>query len=43
MICFAMKSNSNLAVIRTLAGLGSGFDVVSAGELARTAAPFSSR
>jgi diaminopimelate decarboxylase len=38
MICFAMKSNSNLAVIRTLAGLGSGFDVVSAGELARTIA-----
>ena len=37
-ICFAMKSNSNLAVIRTLAGLGSGFDVVSAGELARTIA-----
>ena len=26
LICFAMKSNSNLAVIRTLAGLGSGFD-----------------
>ena len=38
MVCFAMKSNSNLAVIRTLAGLGSGFDVVSAGELARTLA-----
>lgn len=38
LICFAMKSNSNLAVIRTLAGLGSGFDVVSAGELARTIA-----
>jgi len=38
LICFAMKSNSNLGVIRTLAGLGSGFDVVSAGELARTIA-----
>lgn len=38
LICFAMKSNSNLAVIRTLAGLGSGFDTVSAGELARTIA-----
>jgi diaminopimelate decarboxylase len=38
LVCFAMKSNSNLAVIRTLAGLGSGFDVVSAGELARTIA-----
>jgi diaminopimelate decarboxylase len=38
LICFAMKSNSNLAVIRTLANLGSGFDVVSGGELARTIA-----
>ncbi|KAB2668815.1 MAG: diaminopimelate decarboxylase [Verrucomicrobia bacterium] len=38
LICFAMKSNSNLAVINTLAGLGSGFDVVSGGELARTIA-----
>ncbi|MFM7103447.1 MAG: diaminopimelate decarboxylase [Verrucomicrobiota bacterium] len=38
LVCFAMKSNSNLAVIRSLAGLGSGFDVVSAGELARTIA-----
>ncbi len=37
-ICFAMKSNSNLAVIRTLGNLGSGFDVVSGGELARTIA-----
>jgi diaminopimelate decarboxylase len=38
LICFAMKSNSNLAVIRTLAKLGSGFDVVSGGELERTIA-----
>lgn len=38
LICYAMKSNSNLAVIRTLANLGSGFDTVSAGELARTMA-----
>ena len=38
LICFAMKSNSNLSVIRTLANLGSGFDVVSGGELARTIA-----
>lgn len=38
LICYAMKSNSNLAVIRTLANLGSGFDVVSGGELARTIA-----
>lgn len=38
LICFAMKSNSNLAVIRTLAGLGSGFDTVSAGEIQRVVA-----
>ena len=30
-ICFAMKSNSNLSVIRTRADLGSGFDIVSDG------------
>ena len=34
-ICFAVKSNSNLAVLRALARLGSGFDIVSAGELGR--------
>jgi len=38
MVCFAMKSNSNLAVIRTLADLGSGFDTVSAGEIQRVIA-----
>jgi diaminopimelate decarboxylase len=38
MICYAMKANSNLAVIRTLANLGSGFDIVSAGELKRVIA-----
>ena len=32
-VCFAMKSNSNLAVIKTLADLGAGADVVSNGEL----------
>ncbi len=32
LICFAMKSNGNLAVIRTLARLGAGIDVVSVGE-----------
>ena len=32
-ICFAVKSNTNLAVIRTLVGLGAGCDVVSGGEL----------
>ena len=38
MICFAMKANSNAAVMRTLARLGSGFDVVSEGELRRVIA-----
>jgi diaminopimelate decarboxylase len=38
MICFAMKANSNLAVMRTLAKLGSSFDVVSSGELQRVIA-----
>jgi diaminopimelate decarboxylase len=35
LICYAMKANSNAAIIRTLARLGSGFDVVSEGELQR--------
>ncbi|MCW5557833.1 MAG: diaminopimelate decarboxylase [Verrucomicrobiae bacterium] len=38
LICFALKSNSNLAVIRTLADLGAGFDTVSAGEIQRAIA-----
>ena len=33
-----MKSNSNLSVLRTLANLGSGFDIVSGGELQRVIA-----
>src|SRR3989338_3837986 len=33
LICFAMKSNDNLAVLRTLANQGAGFDIVSVGEL----------
>lgn len=37
-ICFAVKSNSNLAVIRTLAAMGAGADVVSGGELRRALA-----
>lgn len=32
-ICFAVKSNGNLSILRLLAKLGSGFDVVSGGEL----------
>lgn len=38
LICFAMKSNSNQAVLRTIANLGGGFDVVSEGELRRAIA-----
>src|SRR5262245_36911568 len=38
LICFAMKANSNAAVMRTLANLGSGYDVVSEGELRRVIA-----
>jgi len=38
LVCFAVKSNSNLAVLRTLADEGSGFDIVSGGELARVIA-----
>jgi len=32
-LCFAVKSNGNLAILQHLAGLGSGFDIVSGGEL----------
>src|SRR5260370_31690980 len=38
LICFSVKANSNAAVMRTLASLGSGFDVVSEGELRRVIA-----
>ncbi len=38
LICFAMKSNSNQAVLRALANLGSGYDIVSEGELRRVVA-----
>ncbi len=34
-ICYAVKANSNLAVLQILAELGAGFDIVSGGELAR--------
>ena len=34
-VCYAVKANSNLAVLNVLARLGSGFDIVSGGELAR--------
>jgi diaminopimelate decarboxylase len=35
MICYAIKANSNLAVLNMLAKLGAGFDIVSGGELER--------
>ncbi|MGL6180578.1 MAG: diaminopimelate decarboxylase [Aestuariivirga sp.] len=38
MICYAMKANSNQAVISTMAALGAGMDVVSEGELRRALA-----
>ena len=38
LICYAVKANSNLAVLRLFAGLGSGADVVSEGELRRALA-----
>ena len=37
-ICFAVKANSNLAVLRILRELGAGADIVSAGEMARALA-----
>jgi diaminopimelate decarboxylase len=37
-VCFAVKANSNLAVLNVLARLGAGFDIVSAGELERVLA-----
>ncbi len=38
LICFAVKANSNLAVLNLFARLGSGFDIVSVGELERVIA-----
>ena len=35
LICYSVKANSNLAILNLLARLGSGFDVVSGGELER--------
>ncbi len=35
LVCYAVKANSNLAVLNVLAKLGSGFDIVSLGELER--------
>lgn len=38
LICYAVKANSNIAVINLMARLGSGFDIVSGGELERVLA-----
>src|ERR1700682_1284098 len=38
LVCYAMKANSNQSVLRTLARLGAGADVVSGGELKRALA-----
>ena len=35
LVCYAVKANSNLAVLNTIANLGGGFDIVSGGELYR--------
>lgn len=38
LVCYSVKSNSNLAVLNLLSKLGSGFDIVSGGELERVIA-----
>ena len=38
LICYSLKSNSNQSVLRLLAGMGGGFDIVSGGELQRVIA-----
>ena len=38
LVCYAVKANSNIAILRLLASLGSGFDIVSGGELERVLA-----
>lgn len=38
LVCFSVKSNSNLAVLKILGDLGAGFDIVSGGELSRVIA-----
>jgi diaminopimelate decarboxylase len=38
LICFAVKANSNLAVLNVLGRMGAGFDIVSGGELERVIA-----
>src|SRR5690606_909198 len=38
LVCYAVKANSNLAILNLLARMGSGFDIVSIGELERVLA-----
>ena len=38
LVCYAVKANGNLSIIKHFASLGSGFDIVSGGELARVLA-----
>src|SRR5829696_10210378 len=38
LVCYAMKANSNQAIVKTLARLGAGMDIVSGGELRRALA-----
>ena len=38
LICYAVKANSNRAILKLLAGAGAGFDIVSGGELDRVLA-----
>jgi diaminopimelate decarboxylase (EC 4.1.1.20) len=38
LICYAMKASSNIAILNLLARLGSGFDIVSLGEMERVIA-----
>ncbi len=34
-LCYSVKANSNLSILRLLGGMGAGFDIVSGGELER--------
>ena len=43
LVCYAVKANSNIAVLKLLASLGSGFDIVSGGELRRVLAAAGNR
>lgn len=43
LVCYAVKANGNLSIIKHFASLGSGFDIVSGGELARVLAPAAMR